>query len=123
MWNVYKFTKNGKVSFVPSMKSIEYFNADLNPVAIASNLTEEEANVIFKALYVAFECKDDSEPTNVITVIDVNLEVLPKLAFVFKTKDNVYRLTPNKAMTALNITEISFERLKSMLPFDMVMPS
>ena len=124
MWNVYKFTDKGKVSFISSAKGIEYFNADLNPVVIASNLTEEEADVIFKALYDAFECSNNSKQVpNIITVIDVRLEFTPKLAFRFKTKDNVYSLTPNKAMTALNITEISVEKLKSMLPFEMTMPN
>lgn len=42
-WNVYQFTENGKVEYLASQKSINYFRSNCNAVLIASNLTKDEA--------------------------------------------------------------------------------
>lgn len=54
-WFVYKFNDKGKISYLASAKSEDYFNPDLLPTIITSNIDRGEAYVIERALNAYIE--------------------------------------------------------------------
>ena len=54
-WFVYRFNDKGKISYLASAKSEDYFNPDLLPTIITSNIDRGEADVIERALNAYIE--------------------------------------------------------------------